>query len=292
MSDDDEWRRRAAERQFGESLTPGFARNPARPPIPVRASSEEIYKPSANSLTPELVTDRAPTPPLLAPVTSTQSVVRRRPTMLGWWPVGIVLFCLAALTAWFARPAAQGQNYAATAPAPMPAASILGPATPVQTAETVPVSTAAPATSSVSQLASKVNSQVKRHGHSNMIERLVGPAPVKITSSDMVSPRSDRSTPSQAPSAVVHARKSPSFECRANQGEITAAICADRKLSSLDRQLAARFAALDASVDPATIEALHHAETTFLNERQLCTDKACLAKAYSNRLLELETLKP
>ncbi|QYE33052.1 hypothetical protein KZX46_02685 (plasmid) [Polymorphobacter sp. PAMC 29334] len=123
-------------------------------------------------------------------------------------------------------------------------------------------------------------------------EQFKRPTNVRVQPVSLPPPRSHRSTPSQALSALIQAHKTPSFQCRSGQGETTSSICSDESLAALDRKLAARFATLDNSVDPATIEALHYGETTFLNERQMCSEKACLAKAYRDRPDDLEEVKP
>ena len=91
---------------------------------------------------------------------------------------------------------------------------------------------------------------------------------------------------------VTRPAMGPSFECRRPVSEVTRTICGDPQLAALDRRLAARFSLLDRSVDPATIQALHHGETTFLNARQSCADKACLADNYLQRLRELNNVEP
>jgi len=80
----------------------------------------------------------------------------------------------------------------------------------------------------------------------------------------------------------------PSYDCRRDRGAITRAICGDPGLAALDRRMSARFAALDASRDAATVQRIHHGQTAFLNARQRCDGRACLVRAYTRRLHQLQ----
>ena len=91
---------------------------------------------------------------------------------------------------------------------------------------------------------------------------------------------------------VVRPATGPSFECHRPISEVTRTICSDRQLAALDRRLSVRFSLLDRSVDLTTIQALHHGETTFLNARLSCADKACLLDIYRQRLRELDNIEP
>ncbi|QYE34687.1 hypothetical protein KZX46_18320 [Polymorphobacter sp. PAMC 29334] len=97
-------------------------------------------------------------------------------------------------------------------------------------------------------------------------------------------------TPNRATRTIRQqsAAQAPGFNCRRARNDITAAICSDAGLAALDRQLTSRFAALDRSADPATVQRIHHGETTFLNARQTCPDRDCIADAYRLRLRELD----
>lgn len=83
----------------------------------------------------------------------------------------------------------------------------------------------------------------------------------------------------------------PSFDCRRSSSAITHAICGDPELAALDRQLASRFIALDSNADRGTVEAVHGGQTTFLNDRQSCTDRDCLVEVYRNRLRQLDEIE-
>lgn len=78
------------------------------------------------------------------------------------------------------------------------------------------------------------------------------------------------------------------INCRRARNDVTAAICSDAGLAALDRQLTSRFATLDRSADLATVQRIHHGETTFLNARQSCQDRECIARSYRQRLRELD----
>lgn len=82
----------------------------------------------------------------------------------------------------------------------------------------------------------------------------------------------------------------PSFNCRRSRGDVARAICRDDELAGLDRAVAGRFAALAAGIDSGVVQAIHHGQTAFLNDRQNCTDRDCLVEVYRNRLRELDEL--
>nr|WP_295663151.1 hypothetical protein [Polymorphobacter sp.] len=90
-----------------------------------------------------------------------------------------------------------------------------------------------------------------------------------------------------ASNAGGNATRASSLNCRRARNDVTAAICSDANLAALDRQLTSRFAALDRSSDPVTVQRIHHGETNFLNARQSCRDRACIAASYRKRLREL-----
>lgn len=296
MAEDDGWRQRAADARYGGALTPGFARSLAAVSATVRPAG---FQKSSN-----VASNFVPSPvfvPMLRsaarPLTTTAArTLLRGNRQIGWALASLVMLPIAAAIGWFVQPVLSQRAYASTR---ITAARTLAPITAVQVPpEAVVVaspSTPAPAAvRSVTDSRSSVfEPRVVRPPHP-----VADPRPIERSRSEtppavvVPLPRSDLSTPSQAPSAVVQAKGRPSFRCRPEQGAITASICNDHTLALLDGQLAARFAALDASVDPATVEALHHGETTFLNARQLCSDKACLAEVYRQRLGELENIKP
>jgi hypothetical protein len=84
------------------------------------------------------------------------------------------------------------------------------------------------------------------------------------------------------------AARASGLNCRRARNDVTAAICSDASLAALDRQLTSRFATLDRGADPATVQRIHHGETTFLNARQSCRDRECIAESYRQRLRELD----
>ncbi|MBV8970930.1 MAG: hypothetical protein JO290_01425 [Sphingomonadaceae bacterium] len=62
-------------------------------------------------------------------------------------------------------------------------------------------------------------------------------------------------------------------------------ICSDPRLAALDRDLAARYAAV-AARSPYARE-LRDGEVEFLNRRGRCTSPACIAEVYRDRIREL-----
>ncbi len=108
----------------------------------------------------------------------------------------------------------------------------------------------------------------------------------KKRASASVAASSQRAAPASRQRNV--AARAPAFNCRRARSEVTQAICSDAGLAALDRQLSSRFATLDRSADPATVQRIHQGETAFLNARQTCSDRECIAEAYRLRLRELD----
>ena len=79
----------------------------------------------------------------------------------------------------------------------------------------------------------------------------------------------------------------PSFECSNARGRVEKAICADRELSVLDRQVAELFAlALTHASDPGDIK---REQRRWLRARDDCKDAACLKGSYETRVDALAT---
>lgn len=78
----------------------------------------------------------------------------------------------------------------------------------------------------------------------------------------------------------------PSFDCAKASTFVEREICADEILSDQDREMAEKYTALSrAGVDRNNLKATQRLWT---NTRNTCTDKACLALAYMNRMRELD----
>ncbi|QYE32983.1 MULTISPECIES: lysozyme inhibitor LprI family protein [Sphingosinicellaceae] len=299
MSNDDDWRRQLADARYGDTLTPGFARKTNLDLVGPRhgATPKLVFSPSVGADDHTANPMRSMPLPLSAVPESGSAQLKRPGAKWVWWfGTGLLVIAAAATFGWETKP-----------PQHQPKAQIVAsinrqpPAMVAQsTFRIFPRASGNSSPAIVAHIEPVTNEPGSDHlrAMKNAPRTIASVGQIEPSSDPLSStvslppPRSDRSKPSQAPSAFMEAQKSPSFQCHAGQGEITRSICTDPTLAALDRTLAARFAALDDSVDPATVEALHHGETTFLNARQLCLDKACLADVYRERLRDLDAIKP
>ena len=79
----------------------------------------------------------------------------------------------------------------------------------------------------------------------------------------------------------------PSFNCRRAIAAVNRAICANPKLSALDRQLSETFYRATAHVDLERNKAIDRDQVDFLNQRASCNSDECVARVYRQRLAAL-----
>ena len=80
----------------------------------------------------------------------------------------------------------------------------------------------------------------------------------------------------------------PSFDCRRVTSQVNRMICASDQLAALDRETSDLFYATRDRADPATRDELEDSRDEFLARRQRCSSEACIARAYQERIAELE----
>lgn len=82
----------------------------------------------------------------------------------------------------------------------------------------------------------------------------------------------------------------PSFNCAnaRTRGEI--AVCGNRELSALDRQMAAQYVDALRSADPQTRSLLQRSRDRFLGYRDQCPSAACIAQTYRGRMREIRDI--
>lgn len=301
MADENAWRQQLAEKLFGEELTPGFARGTLkrRPDASTDSGVAELPPVvAAPDLPPPLprVMDapRLPSADFARAPTPTAPLVSRRTGPLRFL-TGIGAIAAALAAGWLAR--GTGNHTVVYVPVRMAAARPVNALPPVSVPVARSTSVAPQRSTKIAQTAS-LRTEPKRQGIDlrPRENQAGGSESSRDTGTNSSAARSRRlhhaagAVANAAPAA--HSAIEPSFECRRPVSEVTRAICGDRQLAALDRRLAARFSLLDRSVDPATIQALHHGETAFLNARQSCADKACLADSYRQRLRDLDSIEP
>jgi uncharacterized protein len=81
-----------------------------------------------------------------------------------------------------------------------------------------------------------------------------------------------------------------SFDCKTHRKPDEVAICSDSTLSSLDRELAAIYERLRASLTPELAATLRETQRSWLQSRRLCgSDQGCLTAIYRDRIAVLNT---
>jgi uncharacterized protein YecT (DUF1311 family) len=92
-----------------------------------------------------------------------------------------------------------------------------------------------------------------------------------------------------APTAP-QATASPSFNCAyaRSRGEI--AVCGDRGLAALDRQMAAQYYRAVGSANAGQRETLRTTRAAFVRYRDSCPNNACVAETYKGRIREIRDI--
>jgi len=81
-----------------------------------------------------------------------------------------------------------------------------------------------------------------------------------------------------------------SFDCKKAEAADEKAICADRELDDEDVEMSVLYTQLKPLIAMGARGDLEEAQAAWLKRRQACgSDRACLAKAYADRLLQLRT---
>ncbi len=102
-------------------------------------------------------------------------------------------------------------------------------------------------------------------------------------------PAPARPPEAERPIAATPAAR-PSFNCRhaRTSGEI--AVCSDRGLAALDRQMAAQYYGAIAAADARQRRLLTNTRDVFLRYRDRCQTDACIADAYRGRMREISDI--
>ena len=96
--------------------------------------------------------------------------------------------------------------------------------------------------------------------------------------------------PSADRAPTVAPDSSPSFDCADVTSRVNRMICASPQLAALDRQLAARQAEVASQLDAEDRDDLEHSRTEFLGHKLQCDDEDCIARAYDDRMAELDEI--
>lgn len=313
MSSGEDWRRRRADELFGTDPTPWFIKAARTAPAPTDDAVLPIAKDAGDSLQPPNKLHPPPAGTRQRALTERPITVLRRPAVdkpgrtqfrrrstFPWLPlVALVALIVAGAVGWLARTYLDPQGSwpaVATSPVPVPTPPVVGP--PLAAPRVVtpsPVLVAQPSTLIAPDGSEPVASPVEPKTISRHVPLRARPAPrhakhARTAPTTRLKPRSAPAAKMAPAKAAAVLASKPSFDCRHSHGDIARSICRDRQLATLDRRLATRFAALDRSVDAATVQRIHHGQTSFLNRRQNCASRACLVALYRGRLHELRNV--
>jgi uncharacterized protein len=90
--------------------------------------------------------------------------------------------------------------------------------------------------------------------------------------------------------SAVPSSRAASFNCDKAEASDEKAICADRELDDLDVEMSVLYTQLKPLLAMGARGNLEDAQVAWLKRRQACgADRACLSKAYADRLLQLRS---
>jgi hypothetical protein len=151
---------------------------------------------------------------------------------------------------------------------------------------------ASPPAAQVAQPAKTAETRAQASENRPVPEQEAAPSPPRQRPSPppaVPEPAHTAKTSAPAPHPPAAAAK-PSFNCRyaRTRGEI--AICKDRALAGLDREMAAQFNRALSGADPDQRAVLRRTRNRFLSYRDSCTSASCIADAYRGRMREISDI--
>jgi uncharacterized protein len=82
----------------------------------------------------------------------------------------------------------------------------------------------------------------------------------------------------------------PSFNCRHARTRSERLVCANGSLAAADRRMSAVYYSEMATADAAAKRALRQSRDRFLDRRERCSDPACVARVYEERVAEIRRI--
>ncbi|NNM78094.1 hypothetical protein HJG53_14415 [Sphingomonas sp. ID1715] len=125
------------------------------------------------------------------------------------------------------------------------------------------------------------------------------PSPPVIAPPPAPAPRpSARATPEQRPPQreIVEEERPrpalarPSFNCRNARTRTEQMVCGDERLAARDREMASQYYSAVAAADPETRAILRETRDRFLARRERCGGPGCVARAYEDRMDEIDRI--
>ena len=128
------------------------------------------------------------------------------------------------------------------------------------------------------------------HGSSTAASSPVKSSPAKSAPTRSLPAKSNVVARKPVPPETTASRRfsNPSFNCRRAGSQVNRMICASDALAALDRQAAALFVKVRRRADSRVGDALEDSRVDFLNRRQRCSNNACIARVYQERIADLQ----
>ena len=122
--------------------------------------------------------------------------------------------------------------------------------------------------------------------------RAVPVPPARLPTAVPTVPQTPKSAPAGASPPVRRAPATarPSFDCGSVTSRVLRLVCADPALAASDRRMSSAYYESLASGDGATRAALRTSRDRFLRSRNRCTNEACVAQSYDDRIDEIRAI--
>ncbi len=279
MSHDDGWRRRMAQERYGDSLTPGFARDTVAGTRSTDDTTTMFFRGQASA---DNAGSIAPAP------------YRQRPSgpggTLGWAVAAFLAIIIAAIGGWLAHGSRDPRFvYLPTATQSSPPTASVGGSFPAFDDAEQTAAAAPPPPVVVSP---------------SPIDRTL---PSPSTDTDRPAQTARTSTPAKRPQAAPVTKRRPAtgiavvppsippalqFACVNGNGPASRTMCDSPRVRRFDEQMQVAQAEVVAHGDRQLIALADRDRVVFLRHREKCDDEACLIRVYTSRIVALVKLLP
>jgi uncharacterized protein YecT (DUF1311 family) len=120
-------------------------------------------------------------------------------------------------------------------------------------------------------------------------------APAEMNSTAPKQPQATPPQPAQQPPSVpasseASSDRHPSFDCAKAHSKGQLAVCSNAGLAALDRNMAAQYVTAMSTASPSQKELLRRTRGRFMEYRDRCPNRTCIANAYVGRMREIRDI--
>lgn len=120
-------------------------------------------------------------------------------------------------------------------------------------------------------------------------------APAELNSAAPKQPEATPPQPAQQPPSVpasggASSGEHPSFDCAKTHSKGQLAVCSNAGLAALDRNMAAQYVTAMSTASPSQKELLRKTRGRFMEYRDRCPNRTCIANAYVGRMREIRDI--